>query len=378
MALDDDRFVLLYDGICRLVKEYPFRPVYFKEDTETGLYKAYTTPQDWPDMGWAHRGYIPRLDWDAEWIDPDLREKWRRDSFFGIINVQEDLQPHDIYALIEAGLLEGIKVCETDDEVFMVKHEVFRLPLKADVRYIRCPCACGNYKDINLSLSSPQEGSSPFNMQNGGPIGYRKGDVRTHGETLSLGQTFHHEYLEIDPGGIHHKWHFWDYGTYGMVVFVSPQCTSYCPFRAPPVFTHPTCSIYPMGQLFTASWSGYYAKYETWVITQLPHTEWEHEGYSDPVLGGHIIDWCYNRFCNMVIGDNNSGINPNPEIPDMPQLTPDQIPELEEGMPFPDWDPWEVNFEGSLNNNGTSGTPCDTPCECPDTWPDDYDELTIC
>lgn len=372
---DENRHELSPENVCDILgvpkgQKYPFRLVYFrpKEGAED-IYVAQMTEASWPDMGFAIRGFYPIVQevLGSEWNPP----RNRREGFFGIINAQEELQPHEF----NYDDINGIEVCYVDEAnniEFMVKGNLLRLPIKP-LFPPPPPCACNCGARYGLGMTLSPSGSVPSEMLN--PYFNKVFNSFPAAWWSGATQSFAYK-INSRP--------YWPYLDYEMLKFVSavivgiisPQYTAWCPIHEPPVFNHPYCSGYEMAVWKTVSWSYYYATREYHKPTTLldPITIWEKENLTEPKTGGQVGWGCYYPTYRLEVSDLNVGSWSGSTEFNLPPLpTRDDFPELEEGQPFPEFEEWNPSAVPGLGPPTTSNwLSCEEPCVC-DEHPPWYD-----
>jgi hypothetical protein len=360
MALNDKKHVLEanceYLGVPQDAK-YPFRLVFFQKDAATDTYKASTTPQSWQDMGFAYPGLLPKLNEEGPLIPDPLEPLWRRNSFFGIISAQENLQPHDL----NLDEIKGIEVCEEDGKVFMKKHGIFRMPVKAIFPNVRaCQCNCGaSYGATHTYGTSFGEPSVPNWMVAGNrDLLFTEHRGFTQTVSFSTGPI-------PNPAPPFFKETIYT-GVYAVVVGIySPQQTGLCAYAEPPVFIHPRCSIFEMQEYFSVSYSGFRAAITTILNPPFSVNTQETISLGDIQIGGRVGAACLYSG----ISDNTKQFWPGTEIlyPEAPPTTGDDYPDGWEGPIFN-----FENFNATLNIVLTepreglhAACPPVLPCNCP-------------
>ena len=378
MALDDEKHVLNneceYLGVPKDAK-YPFRLVFFEKDQVTGTYKASTTPQSWPSMGFALRGLLPKLEEKGPLIPDPLEPLWRRNSFFGIINAEEALQPH-IFNLNE---IEGVEVCEEGGKIFMQKGRLLRLPLKAIFPPIRdCQCNCGNAYDVGLTFYFNDVQVTGQNVPSfmSGPASMAyfqewKGTCQIFSRTVGP---------YPNPAPPFFRTDFYNVSFCAVLGIYTPQHTPVCSFAEPSIFEHPRCSGFEMMEFKIFGYGGTQIIYESLILPFPGLVRHIDSATLNPVqTGGRIGIACNNKFATLGISDEIVNTWQHAERIALPSIPipdkPDKPDEWPEGAPFPtsdDFDPFKLEVEVKLGPP-TSGIysqcPPALPCNCPISFP---------
>jgi len=341
-----------------LDEKYPFILVYLKK--EGGSYKAYTSPET---SGYTRPGLLPLID------DPDRGAGWRRDSFFGVVNSQEELMPHEL----DFDEVDGVIVCQAD-LTFMERHRLLRLPLMLDPRGLpACPCRCGKGYIPNWP-GFPEVG------------GYFKqlvlfpDPVWTKSVTGVALYRWSYSYTKAPTTfpPIAESWNFsfsYQIGVY-MAQYANGPAALAAGLREPPTFpsTHPKCpNTYATQEHYWASFSNYAANHIRQAPVAPPETIFSVNASSNLVKGGLVGVECWQQNGGTFIDDNFKGtwnidlaevaieppvnfgdiLNDNGEpVEDLPFQVPD-VPELT----FPP-------TSGGVIEIPSNFSPCNEPCEC--------------
>jgi hypothetical protein len=345
-----DKFIISAD--CKyLQKGYPFRLVYFKKVNDG--YTAFLTPENWPDMNQADRSLFPVVENIIQTPGGPIVNN-RRNGFFGVINTEELLQPHEF----NYNEIEGIKICEEGGKTFMIKGNYLRMPLKAILPGLPyCSCLCGNTRPININYGVSGAGGIDGRLAN-----------EVYKVTVPFGaftgQTVTKQFQEIRGFGLGTQTHTWTYISSIIVGFFSPQHTPYCPFAAPPVFTHSVCPVFEMAEIYFFTMTFSAASYDVLPLFSFPIVIYDYYNISDPMLGSKIGETCYAR--NEIIfllsgGGGSANVGPGTvTVPSQPTFS-----DLPPGTPLPSFPPWEVNPSISLGDVLGSFPSC-TNCYCRD------------
>lgn len=340
---DTNRFEL--PRTCDYLKTgYPLRLVYFKK-TADGKHRAFTTPKDWPDMGQAEPGLAPIVE------DDDGN---RKNGFFGIINTEEVLQPHEL----DFDEIDGLEVCEEGGKIFMVKDRCLRMPLKGLYPTLTCMCDCGNLYNpiinLNLSIETGGVGGMPSYLQLNryNPLSPIAG--------VGVGTS---KLFQQRIGSLVHNWNF----NTGMFVAVfSPQRTSWCPFVAPPHHGHPVCPFEMMDWYLATC--DYHRGIHSVAFFATGEVLWDHEEAGDIQLGAKIGTTCFSPDGAPVSDRTKHTWAASLEfiLPSQPTMA--DFPDLEDDVPFDDigFPPWTGGTGDVSFSEPVAGglLPCEEPCEC--------------